>query len=302
VRDRYHPFPLAPGARNACPKVAELGCRRSPYFRPDGGVLFMTCREFSDLAEGLTLAELAKSDDEQLVAHGRECANCSNWLQGRQALAGAMQNLRSATSGMEAPLAVEYAVMRAFRQQLQPVATQSEAAPIKLPRGLSPFFGRRAYAALAAVVAIALGLGVWFWRQQAESSGPQAVQTYGRSVSQSSSSPPSAANTAERPSAPAQASSSPRLTPDRESSSKLAARQASTDVSSQQSLARFAQAQGYVPMMLCDPLSCSGDEAVMRVELPASSVDGSRDASEPLMADVVVGDDGLVRAIRIVPQ
>ena len=51
--------------------------------------------------------------------------------------------------------------------------------------------------------------------------------------------------------------------------------------------------------MLCDPLSCSGDEQVVRMELPATAADGSAGTQ---MADVIVGDDGLVRAIRIVKQ
>ena len=51
---------------------------------------------------------------------------------------------------------------------------------------------------------------------------------------------------------------------------------------------------GFVALMLCDPLICSGDEQVIRMELPGSN------ASSPVLADVVVGDDGLVRAMRIV--
>ena len=55
----------------------------------------------------------------------------------------------------------------------------------------------------------------------------------------------------------------------------------------------------YVNLMFCDPLSCSSDEQVVRMELPmAGSADGQ--ASQPVIADVVVGDDGLVRAMRIV--
>jgi hypothetical protein len=50
--------------------------------------------------------------------------------------------------------------------------------------------------------------------------------------------------------------------------------------------------------MLCDPLICSGDEQVIRMELPANT--SARGNGQPVMADVVVGDDGLVRAMRIV--
>ena len=53
--------------------------------------------------------------------------------------------------------------------------------------------------------------------------------------------------------------------------------------------------------MFCDPLICSGDEQVIRMELPgngAASADGN--GGQPVIADVVIGDDGLVRAMRIV--
>jgi hypothetical protein len=55
---------------------------------------------------------------------------------------------------------------------------------------------------------------------------------------------------------------------------------------------------GYTELMLCDPLSCSSEAQVVRMELPAKGAD-ARDA-QTVTADVVVGDDGLVRAIRIV--
>ena len=53
--------------------------------------------------------------------------------------------------------------------------------------------------------------------------------------------------------------------------------------------------------MLCDPLICSGDEQVIRMELPATgsaSADGS--TGQTVLADVVIGEDGLVRGMRIV--
>ena len=67
----------------------------------------------------------------------------------------------------------------------------------------------------------------------------------------------------------------------------------------QPTLVQSEQAQGYTPLMLCDPISCAGDEEVVRMELPATAADGSAGTQ---MADVIVGDDGLVRAIRIVQQ
>ena len=52
---------------------------------------------------------------------------------------------------------------------------------------------------------------------------------------------------------------------------------------------------GYTDLMLCDPLSCAADTQVVRMELPARG-----QASQPQMADLVVGYDGVVRAVRMV--
>ena len=56
---------------------------------------------------------------------------------------------------------------------------------------------------------------------------------------------------------------------------------------------------GYVSLMFCDPLSCGSDAQVVRMELPAAGATTDHDA-QPLVADVVVGYDGVVRAMRIV--
>ena len=54
---------------------------------------------------------------------------------------------------------------------------------------------------------------------------------------------------------------------------------------------------GYTALMFCDPLSCAAETQVVRVELPAAA--GGQN-SQPQMADLVVGYDGVVRAVRIV--
>jgi hypothetical protein len=54
---------------------------------------------------------------------------------------------------------------------------------------------------------------------------------------------------------------------------------------------------GYVPLMFCDPLSCAADAQVVRMELPPNP---ASQTSQPQLADVVVGYDGVVRAVRMV--
>jgi len=51
---------------------------------------------------------------------------------------------------------------------------------------------------------------------------------------------------------------------------------------------------GYTALMFCDPLSCSGDSQVVRMELPAQP------GQSVQTADLVVGYDGTVRAVRMV--
>ena len=55
----------------------------------------------------------------------------------------------------------------------------------------------------------------------------------------------------------------------------------------------------YLALMLCDPLSCASDTQVVRMELPGSATAASQGA-QPQMADMIVGYDGVVRAIRFV--
>ena len=252
----------------------------------------MTCREFVKKLEGVTLTELSSPSDTELLAHQIGCASCAALLQQQSALAGAMHALRSRTARMEAPAVVEQNVLRAFRQSSAAKSASALRTRQSVSLKLSHFFGWRGYAAVTAVLAICLGLGLWLAQRPANTAhgvGQQTAQT----------------EQAEQPSVvptekPAQSSEVPISVTKRNtrSAANTAATSPRESVASS-SVARNEQAQGYTPLMLCDPISCSGDEQVVRMELPANPADGSAGSQ---MADVIVGDDGLVRAIRIVQQ
>lgn len=57
--------------------------------------------------------------------------------------------------------------------------------------------------------------------------------------------------------------------------------------------------QDFYPVVMCDSLNCSGPTIAVRVELPASPLAGRSSASGTVMADLLVGEDGLVRGIRL---
>jgi hypothetical protein len=250
----------------------------------------MTCREFTRKIEGLGLTELDCVANAELLSHENACSSCAALLQQRRALAGAMQVLRSRTAAMGAPSLVEQNVRRAFRQS-STVQPASALRNLPQPMGfrLSHFFGWRAYAAAAAVLAISLGLGLWFAQHS-----DKAAQKPTAKIEQPAQ--PSVGQAEDTPQLPVQASASNSNKLNSGTNAAVSQRPAVATAS----LVQSEQAQGYTPLMLCDPISCSGDEEVVRMELPASATDGSTGSQ---MADVIVGDDGLVRAIRIVqPQ
>lgn len=256
----------------------------------------MTCREFAKQTKALTPAELIRSDDQALVAHQQECARCAKWLQQERSLAGALQTLQTSAATLEAGSNVEHAVLRAFRQAAVPGVQAEADRSTAFAFSFNRFFAWPRYAAAVGAVILFVGLGTWLWYPGKTSKQSQPALAR---IQQSAPNTTSSANTG-------QIQPSSEATEPAQSATPGAALARSTREQAKQqrgySPALTQAAQGYVPLMLCDPLSCSGDEQVVRMELPANAGDASRDASEPLVADVVLGDDGLVRAIRIVQQ
>jgi len=247
----------------------------------------MTCREFKHSAASLTLWELSHPGDEQLI-HAEECPKCGSWLDRQQMLAASMQALQARTAGRQAGPQVERALLRMFRQDpfeaTQPVAAH-RSAPIAFR--LSRFFEVGAYVAVAAAIVVGLFLGVRLLEERSL-----------RAPVQSQSSP------APAPQAPAVVNVAPKLEPP-----VLSAKRRVASRSAVQN--RFVKASGatagisesddpeYIALMFCDPLSCSTDAQVVRMEVPATGATADHDTQTQL-ADVVVGYDGVVRAMRIV--
>lgn len=248
----------------------------------------MTCREFSDVADSLTLREVLLASSEPIVLHARECPTCEAWLQEQRLLAAAMQSVSTATADCEASPAVEHALLQAFRRQRPAPAPPAQVLAFPPAMRLSRWFETGAYAAVAAAFLIALFLGYNVWRHPAElptrvqDSSAMALPVSGNSSDSGETPAAQTATTAQ--------SATHRETRSTSNSAKAIPVSAGTALT-EEALAKA----GYTDLMLCDPLSCSSDAQVVRMELPAQ---GS--SEQTVLADVVVGDDGLVRAIRIV--
>jgi hypothetical protein len=259
----------------------------------------MTCREFMDAAEALTPVQLVhvEAEGQPVSAHARDCSACGTWLESQRLLGNALQSLRSRTEHREAGPKVEAAVLQAFRSQgFAPVAVIAPERSAPALWRLSRVFEFGAYAAVAAALIVGVFLGARILRDK------QSAETQAQVQTASTSLPVNTGTSAAAASVQALTVSTEAAAKPSSMAISRGAQVASKQVrSTSVAAARSSDNAGFVALMLCDPLICSGDEQVIRMELPASaaaSADGS--AAQTVIADVVVGDDGLIRAMRIV--
>jgi hypothetical protein len=260
----------------------------------------MTCREFMETAELLTPSQLLRlpAQEEPLAAHASECGSCREWLESHRTLGNALHALSSETAKQQAGPQVEQAVLQAFRNHdfAPPVVVMPRRATSSLWT-LSRVFEYGAYAAVAAALIVGVFLGARLLRDSQGKTTPTRASVAATPTSGSIKATTDVqSGTTERPVVAA--------------TDKLAA---SVDVKNPAAAVKRSEpaqtttatstreSAGYVPLMLCDPLICSGDEQVVRMELPvmgSASADGS--SGQTVVADVVIGEDGLVRGMRIV--
>ncbi len=253
-----------------------------------------------DAAELLTPSQLLRlpGKEEPLSAHAGECRSCREWLESHRALGNALLAVSSETADQQAGPQVEQAVLEAFRKHdfATPVVVMPQRATASLWT-LSRVFEYGAYAAVAAALIVGVFLGVRLLRDsQNKAKSAEATVT----MPQSTGSVRSTTAGKDEVTEPATSGASGKVAGSASSgvpvvtAKRAVAAQTETETSVRESA-------GYVPLMLCDPLMCSGDEQVIRMELPATgsaSADGS--GGQTVLADVVIGEDGLVRGMRIV--
>jgi hypothetical protein len=262
----------------------------------------MTCREFIETAESLSplQLQLMESKNENLSAHARECSGCGKWMESQRALGGALQLLRAQTAQREAGPKVELAVLEAFRTQgFEPVADVEPYRAAPAAWKLSRVFEVGAYLAVAAALIVGIFLGGRMWRDRQapptqahvqQTTTPQQVNSQAAKLADDKSSERVPTDVAQKPANSA-------------ATAGTVASMKRPQTAAGKSSATTIDRQGFVALMLCDPLICSGDEQVIRMELPENELGTAEgNGSQPVIADVVVGDDGLVRAMRIVNQ
>ena len=252
----------------------------------------MNCSEFQHISHELARDQVEGRDRIEAWAHAGECPRCAEYLEQERRLTLKLGFLSQALSSQDAPERLESALLTAFREHAAHAGGNGTVPLHAGPRfwARQKFWGWGATAtALAALIAL-------------------AVAIHSRRNSQTELSTASVMT----PATSTQENISRTATGEQQDLSQPPAIQAVRhrhDVSPRLRSGRseattVADNSGFVPLIYCDELNCATPGEIVRVEIPASSLPMmglvSDNRSGPVRADVVVGEDGVARAIRLV--
>ncbi|HEY3138825.1 MAG TPA: hypothetical protein VGL29_22575 [Blastocatellia bacterium] len=252
----------------------------------------MNCQELENIARDVAQDELMDvALREAALSHADSCAYCAMRLRDERALTHGLRRLALAAKSAEAPARVETLLLAAFREQRSDVAAPvSVSALVANRRWL--YVGVGIAAAIVIVVLIALIAS----RPNREPAPPQEAKD------QAPPSPAPEPQPERRPLA--------GLPPDRGRQpirrANSSARSGHRVVDNGQSGRDIEIATDFFPLMNRESLAEMDSGQVVRVELPRSALMSfglpmnMERADERIKADVVVGNDGLARAIRFV--
>jgi len=271
----------------------------------------MNCQVLEGMAHDLARDQMMDASlREKALVHAGSCECCGARLADERALTAGLQRVASMTE--EAPVRVETALLAAFREQRQALPVSAPAVTV------TPVARRRwlyAAAGIAAAAVIVMFLTLMSSRNQDtrqpapqransnEGAAPAVPNEPGPQTTQPATPTDGPRQIAESVHLPRHAGRQDRagIKPDR----KPERLNGATD-DLNRSAGEAEIATDFIPLMSREALAQLDGGQVMRVELPRSALmsfglpmDMER-ATERIKADVVVGNDGLARAIRFV--
>jgi len=237
----------------------------------------MNCQGFEKLALALARDQfLDAAVREQSLAHTEVCVRCAAHLAEERALLAGVHAIVAELAQQEAPARVEAALLTAFRQQV------TAAAPVVIPM---PIKTRTSWqrGAVAAGILILISMLAIFWQR----SGSRDQQAETRAVAPAPSALDRDRATPAQPVAPG-----PR--------SRVRHHPSGINSDDIEVVTEF------FPLREGEDLTALASGQMLRVELPGSALSDvglpvtPETVNTPVKADVVLGDDGLARAIRFV--
>ncbi|HJQ24972.1 MAG TPA: hypothetical protein VKA60_13730 [Blastocatellia bacterium] len=258
----------------------------------------MRCEEFERVVTDLACEFLIEAAQrKRALAHARACARCAARLRQERALSAAL-NVAANAETAQAPAGMKTALLAAFQQQAAPAPVTrwpapSKQAPRRVPRWMM--------AAAAALMLLAILVALQVLHKQS------AVESSANSQTPIAQSPNSTSVTDKQD---VQKKVQAAVQNDKTTKAPRAARRpmrpvfrpemASRNRSSTETVTEF------IPLTTLADATAMHSGTVLRVEVPRASLIAmglplnAERAHETVKADIVVGDDGLARAIRLV--
>ena len=237
----------------------------------------MNCERFESVL--LDLARRQTPDagmGERALAHAQSCARCAERLSDQQRLTAELRALASSVEETQAPARLEAALRTAFRERTAALRRPGKVWLRRQPRW-----------ALVAAGALLLAVGGVVLLERASSPGQAGKTQAARAVPSASSEPQALASAPPAgpvipPAPPRKRRVTPSSAPDRE------------------------LATDFIPLLYESNLSAEESAHVVRISVPRTTlaslglpVNEDR-VAEPVKADVMLGEDGVARAIRLI--
>lgn len=256
----------------------------------------MNCHDFEAAAGELASERLMDAAQrEKALAHAASCAGCTSRLDDERALTAGLR-IVARTTVEEAPSRVGEAVLAAFRGQIP-----DSRADVRVRTGRARWF--YAAASVAAIALIVTLIALMSSRlRNSQQPGVEKAANPGPAVSEEPH--PTVPQEQVLPVSPSSEVAVQRRRPaDRV---RNVGRSSRPSPNASGSADEVEIATDFIPLMNRETLAQMDGGQVMRVELPRSALmsfglpmDMER-ATERIKADVVVGNDGMARAIRFV--
>lgn len=248
----------------------------------------MNCQDFEPIILSMARAQLLEaSARRQTLAHIAQCPDCADRLADQQTLSAAVRATAKSIRHEEASASVEHSLRTAFRKQAS-AATANGSVPAHTRQ-----WPQRALAAAAAVLLLALLAGaVWQWSR---ADRKQKLATAHPT-----------------PSAPKERGKLPERLFPADQPGRDVVKQLAREPRRRRHLVRQGAAIGeenitdFISLASASELTPLESGQVLRVELSTSTLISmglpipAEDMSKPVLADLLVGQDGLARAIRFV--
>lgn len=273
----------------------------------------MICEEFERIVTDLACEFLIEAATrKRALAHARACSRCAACLQQERALTAALDEAASAET-TEAPALMKMALLVAFQQQMTPA---NLPAPLVRVNESPRRWSRWLMAAAAAFMLLAILVALQVLHQQSQAESPAGLRPTFAQDSPTTAARPQTTGATNQPLTESNVTKREDVHPaarnDKTNNAPRVQRRHMRPVfrpelaSMTNRSAASETVSEFIPLTELADATAISSGTIVRVEMPRASLIAmglplnAERAHETVKADIVVGDDGLARAIRLV--